>query len=111
VPQVEQTLPEQYWLAQSLGAAQATPFAHVFPCATQMPPQSTPVSVWFLIASAQESATHEPLLKWKPVSQPTNTQVPELQVPTPFAYSLVQSTQPPPQQVLWAETQMPPDGT
>ena len=43
--QVAQMFPEQYWLAQSLGAAQATPFAHVFPCETQAPPQSTPVSL------------------------------------------------------------------
>ena len=83
--QVEQTFPEQYWLAQSLGTAQATPFAQAFPCETQTPPQSTPVSLWFLIASEQESGAQEPPLGWKPPLQVTNTQVPELQVPTPFA--------------------------
>ena len=110
-PHDEQTLPEQYWLEQSLGAVHGTPFAQVFASNTHTPPQSTPVSLWFLIASVHESATHEPPLEWKPLLQETNTHVPELQVPTPLAYSVVQFTQPAPQQVLCAETQTPPDAT
>ena len=76
-----------------------------------MPPQSTPVSSWFLIASLHESATQALPLLWKPALQETKTQVALLQVPTPFAYSVVQSTQPGPQHVLWLETQTSPART
>jgi len=44
-PQVEHRFPEQYALVQSAATAQPTPFAQVFPWATQTPPQSTPVSL------------------------------------------------------------------
>jgi hypothetical protein len=83
--QLAQTWPEQYRLAQSPGTRHPAPFGHVFPCATQPPPQSTPVSSWFLIASLQESATQAPPLEWNPALQETNTQVPFVQVPTPLA--------------------------
>ena len=69
------------------------------------PPQSTPVSFWSWIESVQESATHDPPPTWKPDRHDTNMQVPPLQVPTPFGYTVVQSTQPDPQQLLWLETQ------
>jgi hypothetical protein len=110
-PQVAQTLPAQYWLVQSAGTEQATPSAQVLFSATQMPPQSVPVSLWFLIESEQESATQDPLLWWNPPLQLTSAQVPALQVPTPFGYRRVQSVQPAPQQLLWAATQAPPEGT
>jgi hypothetical protein len=84
-PQVEQTFPEQYWLAQSLGAAQGTPFPQVLPCATQMPPQSTQVSLWFWILSTHESASQALPLQWNPLLQETKTHVPEAQLPIPFA--------------------------
>jgi hypothetical protein len=99
--QLAQTLPEQYWLAQSDAAMQATPFAQVFPCPAQIPPQSTPVSFWFLSESEHESATQAvPPPTWYPALHETNTQLPELQLPTPFAYRVVQSTQPDPQQAF-----------
>ena len=56
-----------------------------------MPPQSTPVSSWFLIESLQESARHDPPLVWNPALHETNTQVALLQVPTPFAGRVVQA--------------------
>ena len=83
--QLAQKCPEQYWLAQSAGTRQPAPFGQLFPCATQPPPQSTPVSSWFLIASLHESATQAPPLEWNPALQETNTQVPFVQVPTPLA--------------------------
>ena len=42
--QAAQTFPEQYRVAQSEALTQAAPMAHVFPCATQTPPQSTSLS-------------------------------------------------------------------
>jgi hypothetical protein len=110
-PQVEQTFPEQYWLVQSVGAPHGTPFAHVLPSDTQTPPQSTPVSFWFLIVSPHESATQALPFKWNPPLQETKTHVPELQLPTPLGYKVVQFTHPAPQQVLWAPTQTPAEGT
>jgi len=52
------------------------------------------------IESVQESGTQDPPPTWNPALQETNTQVPPLQIPMPFAYTVVQSTQPDPQQVL-----------
>jgi hypothetical protein len=99
--QVAQRLPEQYWLAQSDAARQATPFGHVFPCPAQVPPQSTPVSFWFLSESEHESAVQAvPPPAWYPALHETKTQLPELQLPTPFAYRVAQSTQPVPQQAF-----------
>jgi hypothetical protein len=64
-----------------------------------------------LIESVQESATQDPPLVWNPALQETNTQVALLQVPTPFAYSVVQSMQPWPQHVLSLETHTSPART
>jgi hypothetical protein len=104
--QLAQKLPEHYWLAQSDGARQPIPFGHAFPCPAQTPPQSTPVSFWFLSESEHESAAQAmPPAGWYPELHETNTQVPPVQLPTPLAYRVVQSMQPDPQQVLCAETQ------
>ena len=40
--------------------------AHVLPCATQIPPQSTSLSFWLRIPSAHESARQEPPAEWNP---------------------------------------------
>ena len=104
-PQLEHTPLAQRWLPQSAGTVQFWPSAHGRPCVTQIPPQSTPDSSWLRIESVQESGTQDPPPTWNPALQETNTQVPPLQIPMPFAYTVVQSTQPDPQQVLWLETQ------
>jgi hypothetical protein len=62
------------------------------------------------MASVHESATQTPL-EWNPSLQETKTQVPFVQVPVPFAYSVVQSTQPGPQHLLCPETQPSPART
>ena len=110
-PQLAQAPLAQSWLEQSAGTTQAWPSAQGRPCVEQTPPQSTPVSFWLRIESVQESATQDPPPIWNPDLHETNTQVPPLQVPTPFAYRVVQSRQPDPQQVLWLETQTLPTCT
>jgi len=43
-PQAAHALAGQYRVVQSDALTQAAPVAHVFPCATQVPPQSTSLS-------------------------------------------------------------------
>jgi hypothetical protein len=66
VAQLAHTLPAQYCVAQSDGVLHAEPTEQVLPCASQTPPQSTPVSSWFWIWSLHESATHVEPLRWNP---------------------------------------------
>ena len=68
-PHAAQTLPAQYRVAQSDALTQAAPVGQVFPCATQVPPQSTSLSFWLRIPSLQESSTHDPFAGWKPALQ------------------------------------------
>ncbi len=80
--------------AQSAGTAQESPTAHVFPCATQDPPQSTSVSVPSFTPSVQLAATQ----RWVLPSHRPEVQSAGTPQATPFAQVFPSATQAAPPQ-------------